>query len=77
MVELDSTCFINNTAHGNGLITAFSKELPALKNNYGVNNKIEFLTTLECEFVALVNESDSWWPNLACGDFDATECSVS
>lgn len=73
--EMNSTCFVGNKSHGNGLVASYSAELPPLANNFGADNEVEFGDPLECEFVALVDANDPY-PNLECADFDADTCAI-
>lgn len=72
-MNLDSTCWSGNRAHGNALVTSYSAELPAVSTNFGVGNDVEYRVENECEFVALVSD-ESPFPNLECSDFDADTC---
>lgn len=73
-LHFDSSCFILNKAHGNGLVASYGTELPTVVNMFGGANVVDYLAPLECEFVALVDGSDASFPNIACADFNAEEC---
>ena len=73
-LHFDSSCFILNKAHGNGLVASYGTELPTVVDMFGGANVVDYLAPLECEFVALVDGSDASFPNIACADFNAEEC---
>lgn len=77
LVEFQSNCFFNNRALGNGLVISYGEELPVAVDNFGSGNDVEYRTDLECEFIALINITDTSFPNIACADFDASVCAVT
>ena len=76
-LTFNSTCWVENRAYGNGLVASYGTEVPNVTNDYGSKNEVEYLSALECEFVALVDGNDQSFPNLACADFSADTCSFS
>ena len=74
-LSFNSTCFVGNRAHGNGLVASYSTELPSVSNDFGVDNEVVYQTELQCEFVALVDGNDPAFPNIECADFTADTCS--
>jgi hypothetical protein len=73
-LHFDSSCFIQNKAHGNGLVASYGEDLPTVVNTFGGANEVDYRAMLECEFVALVDGSDGSFPNIACADFEADTC---
>jgi hypothetical protein len=73
-LHFDSSCFILNKAHGNGLVASYGTELPTAVNAFGGANVVDYRAALECEFVALVDDSDASFPNIDCADFNAEMC---
>jgi hypothetical protein len=76
-LAFNSTCWVQNKAHGNGLVAAYSAELPQVSNDFGYDNEVVYLAALECEFVALVDGNDQTFPNIACADFEAETCALA
>lgn len=73
-LSFDSTCWIGNKAHGNALAGTYSAAIASVSNDFGVDNEIEYLSALECEFLARIDGSDQTFPNLECADFTADSC---
>lgn len=73
-LEIESSCFVNNSAYGNALVATYGLEMGTFTNNFGEGNNVTWLTEIECIFAALVDSADPSFPNLACSEFDATTC---
>lgn len=73
---MDSTCFINNKAHANALVTEYRPELGTYTNNFGEGNSVTWLVELTCMFAALVDPTQDDFPNVNCTEFDASTCAI-
>lgn len=73
-MSFNSTCWVGNRAYGNALAGTYSATIASVSNDFGVDNEIEHLSSLECEFVARIDGNDQSFPNIECANFTADEC---
>ena len=80
MLIIDSCCFINNRAIGNALVNVYADDLAEISsfNIFGADNSVEYLSTtgLECDFIALVDPTNQFFPTTACINFDSVVCAI-